>query len=96
MPLLSNFDPYSDFYSDPQLRLIFKDEYEADVPSTTMWALMLYAHPESKYYSLDNDTKIELIAQDYLNTSFSPDEHIHILEKIDKFLLSKPQRLLKT
>lgn len=96
MQLLSNFDIYSDFYSDPQLKTIFKEEYELPVSSKVMWALMLYSHPESKYYSLDRISRLQLIESDYLAHPLLIDEHASTIKKIEQFLLTKPQRLLKS
>lgn len=92
MQLLSNFDIFSDFWSDPQLKAIFKDEYEAKVSSKEMWAVMLYTHPESKYASLDAESKAKLISADYI--PFDPSLFLPTIEKTKLFLLTKAQRSL--
>lgn len=66
MTLVNNFDIFSDFYSDPQLKLVFNQELKDGVSSQTMWALMLYVHPDSKYASQDDTTRKSLIEKDYL------------------------------
>lgn len=95
MQLINSFDILSDFYSDAQLRTIFHEEYDSKVPSQHMWALLLYAHPESKYYSQEPSTRLSLIRKDYLNdSSFTIEPYSSTIEKIENFLLTKPQRLL--
>lgn len=96
MHLINNFDIYSDFYSDPQLKAIFNEEYTLKVSSSIMWALILYAHPKSKYFSQEDKTRKELIEKDFLKKPLNWDKYSTTLEKIDSFLLSKPQRLLKS
>lgn len=88
-----NFDVFSDFYSDPQLKAIFADEYES-VSSTIMWALMLYSHPDSKYASQNDSTRKALIEKDYLKAPLLWDTYNETVNKIKSFLLTKPQRLL--
>lgn len=90
--MISNFDIYSDFYADPQMKLLF-GKYE--LPSNIMWALMLFAHPDSQYDSMDNSTKKTLIETDYLQHSISWDEYSEIISKIYDHSLTKTQRLLK-
>lgn len=92
--LLNNFDIESDFYSDPQIRLIFKTEYESGVTSKHMWALMLYIHPKSKYQGLDDRSKITLIESDYLGKSLELDKMQLTLDKIGTHLMSKVEYLL--
>jgi len=58
-----------------------------------MWAAMLYIHPDSKYYSLDDKSRINLIASDYYD-EFLPEKFRDTIEKTKLFLLSKAQRSL--
>lgn len=58
-----------------------------------MWAVMLYIHPESKYSSLDDKSRINLIASDYL-PGFDPINYSNAIETTKLFLLSKAQRSL--
>lgn len=94
MQLLSTFDIYSDFYSDPQIKSIFNEEYDQKISSSTMWALCLYYHPKSKYYPLDHKSKLLLIEKDYLKSPLLLDQYSPTIEKIKLFLLSKPERAL--
>ena len=87
-------DPFSDFWSDSQLRLIFKEEYEEDTASNIMWALILYNHPSSKYYTLDFQSRKDLIEKDYLKSPLDWESFKTTVDKIVKFLLSKPKQLL--
>lgn len=96
--LINNFDIFSDFYSDSQIKAIFREEYEAKVPSHHMWALILYAHPDSKYSGQKDADKKALIEKDYLGPFKDPikwEDRAKTLEKIISFLLTKPKRLLK-
>lgn len=97
IPLLTNFDPFEDFFSiNPQLKIIFKEEYEEQVPSSHMWALFLFAHPESKFFDESPTTRKSLIFKDYLKSdpTFSWDTYEPILKKIEEKCLSKAQRAL--
>lgn len=96
MVLLSHFDIYSDFYADPELRSIFSEEYENNVSSATMWAIALYHHPKSKYYSQDNETKKLLIEKDYLKSTLDLKALESTTNKFLQFCLTKPQRFLKS
>lgn len=93
-----SFELQSDFYStDPQFPTIFKEEYDSKVPSKHMWALMLYVHPDSKYFTLDTKSKQSLIKSDYLqDPSFDFSTLSSTIIKIENFLLTKPQRLLRS
>lgn len=94
MKLIDSFDIYEDFYSDSQLRTIFATE-AATIPSKHMWALLLYYHPKSKYYELSPQTKAQLIATDYLEVpSFDFDAYPTTVEKINRHILTRPQRFL--
>ena len=68
MILIDSFDIFSDFWkTNPQLRVLFKEEYENKVPSEIMWALFLYYHPKSKFFNESPATRLKLIKSDYLN-----------------------------
>lgn len=90
--MVNNFDIYSDFYADPQMKLLF-GKYE--LPSEVMWALMLYAHPDSQYDSMDSATKKVLIETDYLQRTLPWDDYAEVISKIYELSLTKTQRLLK-
>lgn len=94
--MITDFDIFSDFYADPQIRTLFSSEYES-IPSQYMWALLLYCHPKSKFYALDSANKAALIARDYLNVeSFPFEEYEATIQKIlsSPLITTKPQRLL--
>lgn len=96
-PLLTNFDPFEDFFStNPQLKIILRKFYEDKVPSSHMWALFLFAHPESKFYDEAPATRKELIFKDYLrgDPSFSWEKYQDALTLVEEKCLSKAQRAL--
>lgn len=84
-----------DFYSDPQVGLMFS-KYKPTISSKVMWALLLYHHPSSLYYSLDPQSKISLIEEEYLHSPLILKDHEKVTEELLSILLSKPQRLLKS
>lgn len=93
MTLLTNFDPYQDFFStNPQLKILFSES----IPSSHMWALFLFAHPDSKFFNESPEDRKSLIYKDYLKSdpSFSFDDYESILEKIQASVLTKAQRAL--
>lgn len=97
MSLPNSFDIYSDFFSDPEVKLLFKTEYEIPLSSETMWALMLYAHPRSKFAELDIPTRELLIKKDYLeDLSFDFDAYKSTIQKIVDYLPSTADRFLVT
>lgn len=94
--MIENFDILSDFYSDPQIALYFKEEKEY-LTSSQMWALLLYCHPKSKFFALDEQTRSFLIRKDFLeDESFSFADHKAVIEKLinSPLVTSKPERLL--
>jgi len=95
MQLISNFDIYQDFYADPQITSLFQEEIESNISSQTMWALLLYLHPKSKYYPLDHRSKLTLIEKDYLkNQKLKLEDYPTTIAKIKELLLTKPERAL--
>lgn len=104
MILIDSFDIFSDFWkTNPQLKVLFKEEYDKKVPSHIMWALFLYYHPKSKFFNESPTTRLELIKSDYLNES-SPKSNAAVsfdlkklaptAEKLKQFVLSKAERSL--
>lgn len=92
-----NIDPYSDFYSDPQIRILHKEEYVAKIPSKVMWALLLNVHPKSKFFDLDTNTRQSLIKKDYLDDEgFNFEDYVNITDKILSYLPSTADRFLVT
>lgn len=95
MILLNNFDPYQDFFeTNPQLKVLFK-EY-LDSPSSHIWALFLYAHPDSKFFNESPEDRKSLIYKDYLHSdpTFSWEEYAPLIDKLQTHVLSKAQRAL--
>lgn len=92
-----NIDIHSDFYSDPQIKLLHKKEYEDNIPSNFMWALLLNCHPKSKFFDLDTSTRQSIIKKDYLNNEeFNFDDYAHVTTKILSYLPSTADRFLAT
>lgn len=95
--LLNTFDIFSDFYSDPELKLLFKEEHDAQIPSSTMWALVLNVHPRSKFAELDTFTREQIIKKDYLNDlEFNFSEYKDTSDKILSYLPTTADRFLAT
>ena len=97
MVLLNSFDIHQDFFStNPQLTILFKDQVKSKVPSKHLWALFLYAHPDSKYFNESPEDRRNLIFNDYLlkDKSFGWDKYEDVLEKIETSVLSKAERAL--
>lgn len=87
----------SDFYSDPQIKLLFKEEHSAKISSPIMWALTLDVHPNSKFSDLDPATRRALISKDYLsNPSFDWEAYKSVTLKIINSLPSTADRFLAT
>ena len=92
MVLLNNFDPFEDFWqSNPQLRVLFKDEYKARVSSQYMWALFLYGHPSSKFFNETPQTRKDLIYKDYLlsDPAFKWEDYDSTLKTLEEHCLTK-------
>lgn len=65
MVLLNSFDITQDFFtSNPQLKILFKSEIK--LPSSHIWALFLFAHPDSKLFEESPQDRQALIYKDYL------------------------------
>lgn len=96
--MFDSFDINSDFYSDPQVKLLFKNEYTAKIPSKHMWALALLVHPKSKFSDLDTTTAKDIIYKDYLNSDkdFKWDNYKDVISKIIENLPTAPERFLAT
>ena len=94
---ISDLNIESDFYSDPQIKLLFKEEHLAKISSRIMWALVLDVHPNSKFSDLDPDTRRSLITKDYLDKpSFEWDSYKSTTLKIINSLPSTADRFLAT
>lgn len=95
MQVLNNFDIDSDFWAvNPQLKIPFKDVVENPDSSKYMWALCLQIHPDSKFFNLTDDTRKELISQDYFEVDWEDEEVEKHLEKLHELVLSKQEKFL--
>lgn len=88
----------SDFYSDPQIKILFKKQLEDKVPSKHMWACVLLVHPKSKFSDLDQPTAKQIIYKDYLelDDTFKWEDYVSIISKIIEYLPTAPERFLAT
>lgn len=87
----------SDFYSDPQLSILFKDEKSQGISSKIMWALVLDVHPASNFSDLDPPSRRALIAKDYLeDSSFDFDIYKSTTLKIINSLPTAADRFIAT
>lgn len=94
--ILDDFNIEADFWADPQMRILFKEEYDSGVPSHTMWGLLLDTHPKSKLADLDPISRRTIIAQDFLaDISFKWNEYENTITKMKKVVLTRAERLLK-
>lgn len=88
-----SFDINSNFWKqDPEIDLLFKDERESKYTDTLMWSIFLYVHPRSKFFNLDDKTKIDLISKDYLQKEFIPTNYEKTIHKVKKLVLSPIER----
>jgi len=95
MVLLNSFDPYQDFFaSNPQLKILFKDY--TSLPSKYLWALFLFAHPDSKFFNESPEDRKKLIYKDFLaeDPKFSFDDYEDLITLIQTSVLTKAQRAL--
>lgn len=95
--ILEDFDIDVDIWKrHPQMKILFREQYESGVSSNTMWALLLDCHPKSYFADLDQIDRRNLISQDYLHhDAFDWRSHEPILDKMKKVCLTRPERLLK-
>ena len=95
--ILDSFDIDVDIWEvHPQMKILFREEYESKVDSKIMWALLLDTHPKSYFADLDLLNRRSLIAIDYLNNElFQWRDYEDTITKLRKVLLTRPERLLK-
>lgn len=97
MVLLNNFDPSEDFWkSNPQMKILFAREFKEKVPSSHMWALFLFSHPESRFFNESPEDRRSLIFTDYLlkDPTFKWDTYAETLSTLETKVLSKAERAL--
>lgn len=101
MRLVDIWDTSQNFWLlNPQLRLAFKDVYEADkskdkaTSSLLMWAVALYIDPKSKFRDLPEFQREDLIVKDF-NKNFSVESTKHIIEKWKTFMSPAERQILQ-
>lgn len=96
-------DSYNDgvnfWEANPQYKIIFRDEYNADKSkgkeksSTLMWAFFFYVHPKSEFYNLPD--KGDVLAKDFIKEKGFKWEHYGaMLDKIEEIILSQAEKSL--
>ena len=96
MTLLNNFDTSSNFWeSNPQMKILFAEEFKKKVSSSHMWGLFLYAHPSSKLYNESPSIRKSIILKDFAK-DLAFDDYKETLSKIERFVLTKAEKLLST
>lgn len=93
-----NIDLESDFYRDPEIKILFKEEYDNKVPSHYMWALVMTVHPDSKFSDLNPEDAKDIIYKDYLNSDpkFKWEDYSHVIPKIIECMPTMAKRFLAT
>lgn len=96
--MFDSLDVTTDFFSDPQAKILFRKEYDAEVPSKHMWSLVLLVHPKSKFSDLDEPAAKAIIFKDYLDSdkTFKWENHTDTISKIIEYLPTAPERFLAT
>ena len=96
--MFDSLDVTTDFFSDPQAKILFKKEYDSKVPSKHMWSLVLLVHPKSKFSDLDEPAAKAIIFKDYLDSdkTFKWESHTDTISKIIEYLPTAPERFLAT
>lgn len=84
-----------DPYKDEELKLIFKEEYDSNVPSAIIQAIAKLFHPKSELYSLPLTEKIQIVNKDFLTSEkLDLDKYGSTIDKFKKFILTKAERSL--
>ena len=99
LPLLmiSSFDTSLPFFTANPVTKILLSPY-LDVPSSHLWAIALYIHPESKLFNESPSSRKSLILKDFLHNdpTFSFEKYAPLIEVFKEKILTKNQRLLST
>lgn len=95
--ILHDFDIDVDVWeAHSQLKIILREEYEQEMPSKVLWALILDTHPKSDFAELEPVERRNLISQDYLqDDKFTWEAYKDTIAKLKKTLLTRVERLLK-
>ena len=96
--MLDDLTIESDFYSNPQIKILFAKELKDKVPSKHMWALTLLVHPKSKFSDLDQPLAKNIIYKDFLleDKKFKWEDYTSTISKIIEYLPTAPERFLAT
>lgn len=91
-------DINTDFYSLPNNASLFKEEKKAKFPSKLMWGIYALVHPSSPYQNISEDEAKHIVRTDILDDpsfDFGKPEIVELIDKFEKFYLSKSKKLLK-
>jgi len=97
---LENYNETNNFWEyNPQYKIIFKDLYNKDKSknkeksSDLMWGLLLYIHPKSDFYNLED--KETLIARDIIkDTKFNWSKQRDLLKRLQEIILTQAEKSL--
>lgn len=81
-------------YLNPELKLIFQEEFDASLPFQVIQAIYLLFHPKSEFYALPLKDKVTLVERDFLKAPLDLEKLKDTVEKFKKFILTKAQRSL--
>jgi hypothetical protein len=91
--MLSSFDITQDFHStNPHIRVLLPQT--EGMPSSHIWGLFLFAHPDSKLFNETPTTRKQLVTEFLKDPTFSFEDYLPLLEDISNKVLTKAQRSL--
>lgn len=91
--MLNSFDITQDFHSsNTHVRVLIPDS--KDVPSSHLWGLFLFAHPESRLFNESPDNRKMLVTEYLKDPTFSFDDYTELIKEIQSKLLTKAQKSL--
>lgn len=101
MGLINTFDINSNFWQvNPQMIIPkeFKSIHDSDktedksYSSQIMWSISLIYDPESKFFKLSEEDRIQLIEEDYLGKKFNVKKYTPAIELYKKLNITQLQR----
>lgn len=91
--MLNSFDITQDFHTvNPHVRVLVPAT--KDMPSSHLWGLFLYAHPDSTLFNETPATRKQLVLEYLKDPTFSFEGYEDLLEEISSKCLTKAQRSL--
>lgn len=91
--MLNSFDITQDFHtSNPHIRVLLPQT--EGMPSSHIWGLFLFAHPESRLFNETPTTRRQLVTEFLKDPSFHFEDYEPLLEEISTKVLTKAQRSL--